>query len=520
MERHVDHIVVVGGGTAGWLAAALIAARAQGEAGPTLQVTVIEAPDVPTIGVGEGTWPTMRSTLAAIGIDEADFLRECDGAFKQGSRFDGWVSGEAGDSYLHPFTPPPAVAPAALVKLWSESGQPFADLMTAQTKICAAGLAPRQREMPPYNGALNYAYHLDAAKFAGMLSRHATQKLGVRHISDLVVEVEGGENDHIAAVHTRANGRIAGDLFIDCSGHAALLIGDHLKVPWIDRSDVVFNDRALAVQLPVDEASAIASQTVSTAHEGGWIWDIGLPRRRGIGCVYSSQFTEDARAEAILRDYLALAAGDAAQDLPLRQLRFAPGHRTEFWRGNCIALGMASGFIEPLEASAIVMIELGLGALLEDFPADAAAIAPRAARFNALFRYRWERIIEFLKLHYVLSRRSEPYWQAHQHRVNWPERLEDLLTLWRHRPPSVSDFPQSQEIFSAESHQYVLYGMGFAPPQDGQLPIGGLSAARQQLAQIAQKTRHFASALPDNRHYLSALQPTPPSQPAALQVTQ
>lgn len=497
MASAVERVVIVGGGTAGWLAAARLAA-----ARPALAVTLVEAPDLPTIGVGEGTWPTMRATLAAIGIAEGEFLAACDGSFKQGSRFDFWVSGAADDRYLHPFTSPPALPMRDLLAAWQavEPGRSFAAAMTAQGSVCDLDLAPRQRAMPDYQGAANYAYHLDAGKFAALLKDHATRRLGVRHIADHVTGVRRGDGDSIAAVVTREHGEIAGDLFIDCTGHAALLIGGELGVPWIDRSDTLFNDRALAAQVPVAEGSPIASQTVSTAHAAGWIWDIGLPGRRGIGCVYASRFVDDDAAEATLRTYIARVLPDAPE-VPVRRLSFPTGHRARFWQGNCLAIGLSAGFIEPLEASAIVLIELSLDALVDNFPASAAAMPIHADRFNTLFRYRWDRIVEFLKLHYVLSRRTEPYWLAQRDPALVPPRLAAMLALWRDQPPSAWDFPQVDEIFSAASHQYILYGMGYpAPPGPA-----ASDRARAALAEQRQRARSLASALPTNRDYLDAL---------------
>ncbi|MBE1525562.1 hypothetical protein GGC65_000018 [Sphingopyxis sp. OAS728] len=503
MNSAIERIVIVGGGTAGWLAASRLASSRRAKAG-RLSVTLIEAPDIPTIGVGEGTWPTMRATLAAIGIGEAEFLAACDGSFKQGSRFDGWVTGAAGDRYLHPFTAPPAAPTTELLAAWQAGAPdlPFAAAMTAQAHVCDLDLAPRQRAMPDYQGAANYAYHLDAGKFAALLASHAVQKLGVRHVSDHVVAVARDAGGGIASVATRNNGDIAGDLFIDCSGHASLLIGNHLGVEWIDRSDTLFNDRALAAQVPVVPGSPIASQTVLTAHAAGWIWDIGLPGRRGIGCVYASHFMDDDAAEVTLRSYIARVLPDAPE-VPVRRLTFPTGHRARFWEGNCIAIGLSAGFIEPLEASAIVMIELSLNALIDNFPASRAAMPIHADRFNELFRYRWDRIVEFLKLHYALSRREEPYWIAQRDPSHVPPRLVEMLQLWRDQPPSAWDFPRVDEIFSAESHQYILYGMGHPVPTD--LPSGERAAAL--LAENRQRARSLAAALPANRDYLDALRP-------------
>jgi hypothetical protein len=505
VEKAFSRIVVVGGGTAGWLAACLIAARANRSAAAPLEVTLIESPDVPTIGVGEGTWPTMRRTLERIGIAEADFLLACDASFKQGSRFDGWRTGEEGDRYYHPFVAPVDGEPRDLLAAWRPGERRFAETVSAQPRACALDLAPRQRVMPDYAGALNYAYHLDAGRFAALLARHGTERLGVRHLRDHVVAVERADKGDINAVRTREAGRIEGDLFLDCSGHAALLIGNEFGVPFIDRGHQLFNDRALAVQVPVEEGSPIASQTTATAHAAGWIWDIGLPTRRGVGCVYSSRFMEDEKAAAALGDYLRKTPGLDPNPLPFRRLTFRSGHRERFWERNCLALGLAAGFVEPLEASAIVLIELSLDALLDNFPATRGVMDLHARRFNDLFRYRWDRIVEFLKLHYVLSGRDEPYWRAHRDPASIPERLADLLRIWEHQPPSRADLPAVDEIFPAASYQYVLYGMGFAPPPLGAIRSGSPTGVEGLLRQVDQRARTLAASLPTNRAYLDAL---------------
>lgn len=508
MEASVSRIVIVGGGTAGWLAASLIAARADPAAADPIHVILIESPDIPTIGVGEGTWPTMRRTLERIGLAEADFLLACDASFKQGSRFDGWRTGAADDFYYHPFMPPLEGDPREVVSAWRDAGDnmSFAQAMGPQPRIAELNLAPRQRAMPDYAGALNYAYHLDAAKLAGLLSRHATQRLGVEHVRDHVTGVSKTEDGDIAAIQTRASGLIAGDLFLDCTGHSALLIGDHLGVPFIDRSDVLFNDRALAVQVPVAPDSPISSHTTSTAHAAGWIWDIGLPARRGVGCVYSSKFTSDEAAAETLANYLrATTPGGEAGNLTFRRLAFRSGHRERFWERNCLAIGLSAGFLEPLESSAIVLIELSVEALLDNFPATRTTMDLRARHFNDRFRYRWCRIIEFLKLHYVPSERDEPYWQAHRDPASIPERLADLLELWRDQPPSLADLPMADEVFPAASYQYVLYGMGYPAPAPGAIRTGARDAIVRQMRQAEQRGRALAASLPDNRAYLDAL---------------
>ena len=498
--------MIVGGGTAGWLAACVIAARADPNAPYPLIVTLIESPDVPTIGVGEGTWPTMRRTLERIGLSEAAFLLACDASFKQGSRFDGWLTGDPDDHYLHPFTSAFEADPRDLMAAGGiAQGKRFADLVSAQPRACALDLAPRQRAMADYAGALNYAYHLDAGKFAALLTRHATDKLGVRHLRDHVVGVDLGEDGDIAAVRTRNGGAVAGDLFLDCTGCAALLIGGQYGVPFIERSDILPNDRALAVQVPCPPDAPIASQTNATAHPAGWIWDIGLPTRRGVGCVYASAFMNDDEAAAQLRSYLGRTAPGVDMDtLAPRRLTFRSGHRERFWERNCLAVGLSAGFLEPLEASAIVLIELSLNALLDGFPATRGVMDIHAARFNDLFRYRWDRIVEFLKLHYVLSRRDEPYWRAHRDPASIPSRLADLVRLWEHQPPSRADLTATDEVFPAASYQYVLYGMSFPTPAPGAIRTETSSIVRG-VAQVERRARALCASLPTNRAYLDAL---------------
>ena len=509
-DQPVADIVIVGGGTAGWLAACLVAARADRDTAHPLTVTLVESPDVATIGVGEGTWPTMRGTLERIGISESDFLLACDASFKQGSRFDGWRTGAPDDSYIHPFTAPVEGDPRDVVAAWAQRSGRFADTVGAQAAICGLDLAPRQRAMPDYAGTLNYAYHLDAGKLATLLMRHAVERLGVRHVRDHVVGIDSAANGDIAAVRTRTSGVIGGDLVLECTGHAALLIGGHYGVGTVDRGRELFNDRALAVQMPVAPDSPIASQTNATAHAAGWIWDIGLPTRRGVGCVYSSAHVSDEAAADTLTRYLQTTASDGPTP-SIRQLQFQSRHRERFWERNCLAVGLSAGFLEPLEASAIVLIELSLEALLDNFPSVRGVMDIHAARFNMLFRYRWDRIVEFLKLHYVLSVRDEPYWRDHRDAASIPPRLAELLRLWRHQPPSRADFPMIDEIFPAASYQYVLYGMGFPAPTRGSIATADRSRAETLLGHVDQRRRMLIAGLPTNRAYLDALRHATPT---------
>ena len=510
-SKLVKHIVIVGGGTAGWLVAARLGAEFDLRR-DDFRVTLIESDETGPIGVGEGTWPSMRTTLSKIGLSETDFIRECGASFKQGSKFTNWTHGK-GESYYHPFTLPEGYAQWNAWERWSKGAEdkPFAQVVSPQPEICEAHLAPKQIGMPSYAYALNYGYHLDAGRFATMLKRHAIERLGVKHIVDHLVRVESCDNGDIAAVVGRTVGAVSGDLFVDCSGFAALLMGQHFGIDKTDVSTYLFNDRALAVQIPYAEEDApIESVTLGTAHEAGWTWDIGLQHRRGVGRVYSSAHQTDDEALAGLESYLRASAPhvDFASLNP-RQIRFESGYRKEFWHRNCVAIGLSAGFVEPLEASALVLVELGANFLCEQMPASRAAMKGVSARFNEQFTYRWQEIIRFLKLHYVLSERTDTaYWRHHKDRETIPQSLLDDLDLWRHRSPWHYDEGRTDQLFPSASYQYVLYGMGFSTY--GNTPARRRESSAQaaltelQRRQVQQRDKYMGH-LPSNRALLNQL---------------
>lgn len=502
MTQRIKNIVIIGGGTAGWMTAGLLAARHPDRSPVGISITVIESPDIPTVGVGEGTWPTIRKTLSRIGIKEEDFLRRCDASFKQGSRFDGWVNGDASDSYHHPFELPVSRNANELLHAWKTYAPDmcFAEAVCVQSSPSQDGLAPRQKSMPEYFGAMNYAYHLDAVKMSTVLRDHAVQALGVVYISDHVTKVIGDRDDDIEGVLTRNHGQVLGDLFIDCTGQKSLLLGGHYGVDFIDQSHILFNNRALVTRLPVAADAPITSQTISTAHEAGWIWDIGLPTRRGIGCVYASDYMSDTRAEEVLFNYV------GSTDYETRKLSFTSGHREHFWHRNCLAIGLSAGFLEPLEASAIVLVELSADMLADNLPVTRADMDIDARKFNDIFKYRWARIIDFLKLHYVLSKREDPYWMDNRDAHSIPQRLQEYLEMWKHRPPVQSDFEHASEIFPASSYHFVLYGMGFPAAAHPTLKPVLQDALKQKMGAMMQKQKKFAAGLPTNRALLAGLQ--------------
>ncbi|MFC7292757.1 tryptophan halogenase family protein [Hirschia litorea] len=481
MNRLTTSVVIVGGGSAGWITAGTLAARFRAEFKRDVSVTLVESPNVPIVGVGEGTWPTMRKTLMKMGIRETDFIRECNVSFKQGAKFAKWATGEEDDYYYHPLMLPQGYMEENLVPHWLENngGMSFSKAVCPQEVLCENGLAPKLITTPEYAGIANYAYHLDAGAFSEFLKNHCTQELGVRHVLDDVTGVNSAENGDISSVQTKESGDISGELFIDCTGFKSLLLGEHFNVPFKSCKDVLFLDTALAIQVPYqDEDSPIASHTISTAQDAGWIWDIGLPTRRGVGHVYSSAHTTQEIAEEKLRDYLSASVKDVAE-LEFRKIPINPGHREKFWEKNCVAIGLAAGFLEPLEASALLLVEISANFIAEQFPVNRSAMSVISKRFNETFLYRWDRIIDFLKLHYVASSRTDSaFWIDNRDPRSIPDSLQELLVLWENQSPWHDDFDRALEVFPAASYQYVLYGMGFKTDDLGM----GVSDPRREFA--------------------------------------
>lgn len=501
----------MGGGTAGWLTAARLAFDHRADEEDGLSVTLIESPDVGPIGVGEGSWPTLRMTLREIGVSEIDFIRFCDVSFKQASKFVGWRTGDAKDYYYHPFTPPEGALALDVNRAWlkHQADRSFAFSVSAQAQLCEAGLAPKQIQTPEYAAFSNYGYHLDAGKFGQFLQQHCVNKLGVKYVQDHITHVNADTEGAIESLACRTKGELAGDLFIDCSGGAGLLIDKHFKSPFIDRRDVLFNNCAMAVQVPYDTPEQdIPSSTLSTAQPAGWIWDIGLQSRRGLGYVYSDAHTNKEQVWERLRTYIQQSSKNVDVDaLTPRDLSFRPGYRSTPWVKNCVAVGMSAGFIEPLEASAIAMVEICSKTISNELPATKSAMEIVAKRFNTRFVQRWESIIDFLKLHYYLSEREDSaYWRDNKLASTLPDQLQDLLELWRYQIPSTADFQHILELFGPPSYQYVLYGMGYKP-------LARVTAsrrddddlARRNFQQIEATLQKGLRGLPSNRALLNAI---------------
>lgn len=456
-------ILIVGGGTAGWITACYLAKYFDLARHPSLEITLVESPDIGIIGVGEGAFPTIRTTLQFLGIDEYDFVRETSATFKQGIRFDDWVRTPVDgrhDHFIHPFEAPLYAHDESLVAHWlaedPATRPPFAEAVTIQHRVSEQQRGPKTAAEGEFAAPLNYAYHFDAAKLARILAARG-RELGVRHVEDRLLSAAIGDGGSIDHVLFERGGRIEADLFIDCTGLRAELIGGALNEPFLSAKSWLFTDRALACRVPYDcEDAPLPSYTVAAAHEAGWLWDIGLRNLRGVGCVWSSAHIDEERARAILAGYPGV--GGRADEA--RLISFEPGWRKRQWVGNCVAVGMSGGFLEPLESTGIVVIEAAAAMIAEMFPFNGPVDGP-ADRFNALMTARYENIVNFLKLHYCLSRRGEPFWRDNADPGSIPDALHAMLDNWRYRPPGRFDFMIDVETFAFFNYQYILYGMEF-----------------------------------------------------------
>lgn len=500
MSDTIQSILIVGGGTAGWLSAAIIAAHHRNRPEGALEITLVEASDIPTVGVGEGTWPTIRNTVRMIGIDEKTIFKECFAGFKQGGKFVNWVSND--DFYYHPFTVPLGYGQMDMAP-YVEDIEDFAVEANYQQEICEAGLAPRSLAEGEFQSVCNYAYHLDAGAFANILKEHCKTKLGVKHVIGTVKDTERNTQGKIGTlklVGERGAFDMSADLYVDCTGFRSLLLGKALDVPFVSNEKYLFNNKAMALHVPYEsEEDDVACHTIATGQNAGWTWDIGLTTRRGVGHVYSDAYLSDDEAEANLSKYI----GKPLDDFDVKRISFQSGYRARTWEHNCVAIGLSCGFVEPLEATAIMLVEVAARYVAENLPADQTSMAVTAKRFNKQMDYRWSRITDFLKLHYMLTKRPEPYWRAHCDPASIPESLKEDLAIWKHRGPIKSDFDGVAELFPAASYQYILYGMGYKPDYSRQ---AYLYDQEQQADRIRQKnqlmTQQLLQSLPPHRDYI------------------
>ncbi|MAK59644.1 MAG: tryptophan halogenase [Ponticaulis sp.] len=487
----LKNILIVGGGSAGWITANLLNHFIQRFELPC-QITLVESPDIPTIGVGEATVPSIRRTMSLIGIAEGDLMASSEATFKCLIRFENWNDGQ---SYDHPFDRRHRTQTDPLAEAWTaQNGKDFDRTFSVLTNLADHNIAPKSPQTPQYLANFPYAYHLDAIKMALRLAEFGRSK-GILHKRANITEANVSPEGLIESVETDQGETLSADLFVDCTGFRSVLMGGALGVGVKDYSKYLLCDRAVTMRVPyeVHKPERIVTYTRSIARDHGWQWDINLHTRRGLGYVYSSQFLSDDEAEASLRKF----EGPHTDGLSAGRLKFASIQRKQAWKGNCVAIGLSAGFLEPLESSGLYMIEFAaqmLGNTLIDY-INAPAAAQR--NFNRNMDDLYEEVMGFINLHYVTStRRDTEFWRAATSQEAIWDGLQDKLEIWRNRSPIDYDFHGSQRLFALDSFEFVLHGMKWVnPPPRGNYALPDHS---ELLAQCRQK-------LPTHEQFLELL---------------
>ncbi len=489
----IRKVVILGGGTAGWMAAAALSRVFQRR----LDITLIESSNLPIVGVGEATIPAILDFLHFLGVAEHDFMAATQGTYKLGIVFQDWL--REPHRYWHPFgTFGGSINNRPFHHYWHKARRDGRDPRVPDYSL-AASLGERCKFLGVPAGSsqlaagFRYALHFDAG-LVGRYLRTLAERAGVNRIEATVTGARRHANGHIAALSLAGGGSIAADLFLDCSGFRGALIGGELDVPYLDWRHWLPCDRAVAAPSPALKPSP--PYTLAAAHPAGWRWQIPLRHRTGNGVIYSSRWMQDEEAEQLL------LRGIGAEPLaPPRRLRFTPGRRTAFWAGNCVALGLASGFLEPLESTSIQLVISGIYKLIDHFP-DRDFGAHNIAAYNRSMIEEFDHVRDFIILHYCLTKRTDSAFWRSCAAMELPQSLQERINLYRETARII---PRPSEIFTDLSWFYIFEGMGVAPAAFD--PIAALPATRdlfavmdhlrQAIAQIVHASPSHDSMLAD-----------------------
>jgi len=455
-------IVIVGGGTAGWMAANLMASR-WGDR--RARITVVESPEIGIIGVGEGSTPSLRHFFRKIGVDEAAWMKACNATYKLNIRFEDWSPASGIAAYSHPFFSRIDTFNERAFYVNCMTRRLGLDVTTLPDRFLLNGVLAAQGKGPlappnfPFD--IEYGYHFDAALLGRFLANHAMSR-GVQRIEATLRNAELNSEGDIVAVRGDDGLRVAGDLFVDCTGFRSLLLQQELGVPFRRFSDNLFNDAAVVIPTAAPARALLPVQTVSRALSAGWSWHIPLTNRVGNGYVYSAAFLSADKAEAELRRALGLRADEGEA----RHLTMKVGQVERHWHRNCLALGLAQGFIEPLEATALHLVQVSIESFMTCFE-EGQFTALHQSRFNQDIVERFERVRDYIVAHYKLNTRADSdYWRANRDNEHLSDALGTLLQAWFDRADIAKEIARTQGAshFSAASWHCLLAGYGAFPP--------------------------------------------------------
>ena len=472
------HIIILGGGTAGWMAANLFVKKWSAE---DVAVTLIESPDIGIIGVGEGSTPTLRRFFELIDIDDADWMPRCKATYKVGIRFSGWSPQSGIDDYSHPFFSQVDTFTQRYFATNCRTRRLGLDVNTHPDDFFINGLLAEQRKgpltPPNFPFVTEYGYHFDAGLLGEYLSEIAIER-GVQHIQRKIVDVVQAEDGDIEALISDADERFEGDLFVDCTGFAAVLMQKTLGVEFQSFSSNLFNDSAVVLPTPI--GGDFAAETVSHAMSNGWCWKIPLQHRFGNGYVYSSDFISDDGAETELREFLGML--DSEEEA--RHLKMRVGQLEKHWENNCIGLGLSQGFIEPLEATALLLVQIAVEIFMEKYE-QAGFTGSYRAEYNRRIHERFERVRDYIVAHYKLNTRDDSdYWRANRDNMNFSPSLGRILDSWYRREDlnAEIDRQNAETHFGSPSWHCLLAGYGAFPPLAEQQPGKGDLYVEQNIA--------------------------------------
>jgi tryptophan halogenase len=511
-----QRVVIVGGGTAGWMTASYLRAAF----GDRVDVTLVESKNVSTIGVGEATFSTVRHFFNYLGLHETEWMPECHATYKLAIRFENWRA--KGHVFYHPFERMRTVEGFTLPDWWlhQNPGARFDRDCFVIPAMVEALRSPRQADgalferslagssrsgiratMDEQDTQFPYAYHFDATLLAGFLSRFAVAR-GVRHVRDDVTRVVLDERGWITRITTKESGDLHGDLYIDCTGFRGLLINKALEEPFVSYQDTLPNDSAVALRVPVDTAKrGLRPCTTATAMDAGWTWTIPLYDRLGTGYVYSSRYCEPEQAERALRAFV----GPAADDVDANHIRMRIGRSRNSWVNNCVAVGLASGFVEPLESTGIFFIQNAIEQLVKHFPGEDWDPRLRDA-YNRQVGNVMDGVREFLVLHYYAAARADnEYWRDTKTRP-LPDALAERIGQWRVRLPDAGSVFPHYHGFESYSYVVMLLGLGGIPLRSSPaLSLVDGTAAMKEFQLVRDQAQSLVDRLPSQHEYFTRL---------------
>jgi hypothetical protein len=474
-----QRFVILGGGTAGWMAANLIAKQW----GERVAVQVIESPDIGIIGVGEGSTPSLKHFFEILEIPESAWMPACQATYKVSIRFEGWSPDSERASYSHPFISQPDTFTERAFHINCRTRRLGLDVNTNPEDFLLNGVLAKQGKAaitpPNFPFRMEYGYHFNSGLLGEFLAEHA-KKLGVSRIQTRIVEVEQFANQDIAVLLDERGVRYEGDFFIDCTGFAAKLIEETLKVGFDSFANNLFNDSAVVLPSPAAEAPPV--ETLSKALSCGWMWRIPLTQRFGNGYVYSSRYISADQAEQELRREL----GMENDPTEARHLTMRVGQRQRHWAHNCLALGLSQGFIEPLEATALHLVQVAILEFIHCY--EEGDFGPsRRDQYNGFVRERFERVRDYIVAHYKLNtRRDSQYWLDNRNNDQLSPTLDKLLMAWFKRQDMAAEIQRLGigDHFNVTSWHCLLAGYGAFPPLDSNQPGRGDLYKEQGIAQF------------------------------------